>query len=44
MLTEWKTTSLQNAVWPESHNYVTVIREVSNSNTLKAVWLYEQKA
>ena len=31
MLTEWKTTSLQNAVWPKSHNYVTVIREVSNS-------------
>ena len=44
MLTEWKTTSLQNAVWPKSHNYVTVIREVSNSNTLKVVWLYEQKA
>ena len=44
MLTEWKTTSLQNAVWPKSHNYVRVIREVSNSNTLKAVWLYEQKA
>ena len=44
MLTEWKTTSLQNAVWPKSHNYVTVIREVSNSHTLKVVWLYEQKA
>ena len=44
MLTEWKTTSLQNAVWPKLHNYVTVIREVSNSHTLKAVWLYEQKA
>ena len=44
MLTEWKTTSLQNAVWPKSHKYVTVIREVSNSNTSKAVWLYEQKA
>ena len=37
-------TSLQNAVWPKSQNYVLVIHEVSNSNTSKADWLYEQKA